>query len=91
MKKIYLIPALNLFYIVILYSSISLADSSSDVAVVVIPAWDSRYVSEGRDNLDTGGLFSFDISTTLRQLTLGGWFALGDSESYQEVQPMVGI
>ena len=58
----------------------------SDWGFGVNPEWANKYVSEGRNNLDSGGLFSIDVSNSWNQLTLGGWFANGDTESYQEVE-----
>ena len=48
-----------------------MADSNPDISLVVIPAWESKYISEGRNNLDSGGLFSVDIFSSWRQFTLG--------------------
>lgn len=67
------------------FNSVSKAQANTDWELSINPAWSSKYVSEGRNNLDSGGLFSLDLRTSWRQLTLGGWFANGDTESYQEI------
>ena len=85
MKKLSPLSAFQLYLIYSLFSPICIADSNSEIPIIVTSAWENKYVSEGRDNLESGGLFSFDIFTTWQQLTLGGWFAQGDSQSYQEV------
>ena len=66
-------------------SSSVIADSDADVQFSVSAVWVNKYVSEGRDNLDSGGLFSLELSSIWQQITFGGWFANGDTESYQEV------
>ena len=73
------------YFISIISSSICLADTDSNVALVLTPAWENKYVTEGRDNLESGGLYSFEISTSWQHLNFGSWFAHGDSESYQEI------
>lgn len=56
-----------------------------NVAFGITGRWDSKYVSEGRDNLEEGGLFSVDSSAEWSDLALGVWFAFGDSETYEEL------
>jgi len=46
--------------------------------------WESRYVTEGRDNLKEGGIFSLETAVDLCGFALGAWAAVGDSEEYQE-------
>jgi hypothetical protein len=65
---------------------VCLANTGSDWGLSINPEWANKYVSEGRNNLDSGGLFSIDLSTSWKQFTFGGWFANGDTESYQEVE-----
>ena len=47
--------------------------------------WESKYVSEGRDNLDNGGIFSIEAVMEWNGFSGGTWFAVGDDETYQEV------
>ena len=47
--------------------------------------WESRYVSEGRNNLEAGGLVSGEIDFGWDSLVAGIWFAVGDSVSYEEL------
>lgn len=49
------------------------------------PSWDSRYVTEGADNLDSGGLFSIDLTLSNNAFSFGLWLAKGDSEDYKEI------
>ncbi len=48
-------------------------------------AWDSAYVSEGRDNLGEGGLVSGALDVSWRGLGLSGWVARGDTIDYREI------
>lgn len=47
--------------------------------------WESKYVSEGRDNLEDGGLFSSETSFEINGFGFGAWYAIGDSVNYQEL------
>ena len=47
--------------------------------------WESKYVSEGRDNLEQGGLFSTEIGAQWDAFAIGAWFAFGDSDAYEEL------
>ncbi len=47
--------------------------------------WGSKYVTQGRDNLDDGGIFSFEGIAEWQGLIAGAWFATGDSTSYEEL------
>jgi hypothetical protein len=51
--------------------------------------WDSKYVSEGRDNLEHGGLGSVTAEWTTQsgdnELVLGAWYAEGSSAEYSEL------
>jgi len=53
--------------------------------------WDSKYVTEGRDNLENGGLGSAEVGWTKaidnnQELILGAWYAEGTSVEYTELQ-----
>ena len=56
--------------------------------------WDSKYVSEGRDNLNEGGLMSvnLDISTPLEtgELFFAGWYADSIDTAYTELNLGIG-
>ncbi len=45
----------------------------------------SRYISEGRDNLTEGGIFAFEALAHWQALTANMWFGQGDSNSYKEL------
>jgi hypothetical protein len=51
----------------------------------LVSLWESKYVSEGRNNLDDGGLFSIEGVMEWKGLLGGVWFAGGDDENYKEV------
>jgi len=61
------------------------AESESELEFEVTAKRESKYVSEGRDNLEEGGIFSFETTAEWRQLTFGVSFVTGDSESYDEL------
>ena len=46
--------------------------------------WNSKYISEGRDNLSDGGVFSVDGSAEVYGFTVGAWYAVADTISYDE-------
>ncbi|MEM9237548.1 MAG: hypothetical protein AAGB14_12275, partial [Verrucomicrobiota bacterium] len=48
--------------------------------------WESRYVSEGRDNLDGAGLITGTLEFGWEYLSLGVWYADSPSNSYNELQ-----
>ena len=48
-------------------------------------AWDSRYVSEGRDNLDGESLASATVEASLGGLRLGAWYAASPETDYREL------
>ena len=68
-----------------LVASLSRPASADQPAFSVTGLWESKYISEGRDNLEDGGLFSVEGSAELQGATLGVWFATGDRESYEEL------
>jgi hypothetical protein len=47
--------------------------------------WESKYVTEGRDNLEEGGIFSWEAAGEVSGFAAGAWFGLGDSEDYREL------
>ncbi|MGI9243665.1 MAG: hypothetical protein ACR2RV_22910 [Verrucomicrobiales bacterium] len=47
--------------------------------------WESRYVSEGRDNLDGGSLLSTFNEFSFGPLTFAPWFAWGPDSDYTEL------
>ncbi|MGB0259229.1 MAG: hypothetical protein ACPGES_11310 [Coraliomargarita sp.] len=48
--------------------------------------WESRYVSEGREDLEDGGLFSSELVAAYDGFEFSAWAGLADSEHYQELQ-----
>lgn len=47
--------------------------------------WESRYVSEGRDNLSGDGLFSLSSEFTIDDVTFAPWLAHSPAADYSEV------
>ena len=47
--------------------------------------WESRYVSEGRDNLDGGSMISTSTEIPLGPITFAPWFAYGPEQDYSEL------
>ncbi|VGO22200.1 hypothetical protein [Pontiella sulfatireligans] len=63
--------------------------SANQPAVGLAALWESKYVSEGRNNLDDGGIFSFEGIVEWKGIAAGAWFAAGDEEDYQEVNVFI--
>ncbi|MCP3676182.1 MAG: hypothetical protein GY721_00920 [Deltaproteobacteria bacterium] len=61
------------------------AETALKPAIGLTAQWESKYVSEGRDNLSEGGIFSFEATAELQGFTTGAWYASGYSESYEEL------
>ncbi|MBN1676181.1 MAG: hypothetical protein JXR37_34370 [Kiritimatiellae bacterium] len=60
-------------------------DPLSALEVSVDLAWDSRYVTEGRDNLDGHSLVGTTVEAAYKGLSLGVWYAATpDVEDYRE-------
>ncbi|MEP4077985.1 hypothetical protein [Haloferula sp.] len=60
------------------------SESSLPVGLAFTAAWDSHYVSEGRDNLDGDGLMSAAVEITWEDLLFGVWYANSPQQSYDE-------
>lgn len=54
-------------------------------AYSVTALWESQYNSEGRNNLEDGGLVSIEGSMEVDALAFGIWYAAADSTSYNEL------
>ncbi|MFA7173862.1 MAG: hypothetical protein WC340_10700 [Kiritimatiellia bacterium] len=48
--------------------------------------WSSKYISEGRDNLERGGMFIADGAADFYGFTAGAWYGLADTVSYDELK-----
>lgn len=59
-------------------------ESDSVIAAAISVAWDSRYVSEGRDNLDGDSLFGTAVELGWRGFTLGAWYGFSPDGPYDE-------
>jgi len=51
--------------------------------------WQSKYVTEGQDNLDRGGIYTIEAVLEWKGFSGGTWVAVGDTESYAEVNLFV--
>ncbi len=68
------------------------SDVQSDGAVPNIVAaleWDSRHVSEGRDNLDGDSLAGIAVEADVGNLTLGLWYADSPGQRYREANAYI--
>ena len=61
------------------------AEGAPKPTFFIASTWESAYVTEGRDNLAEGGILTIDGSVAYEGFTAGVWFALGDRESYREL------
>ncbi len=61
----------------------------ADTAVELSTAWDSRYVSEGRNQIDNGGLGHTEVALSHEAWRFGTWFAHGNADSYGEVNAYI--
>jgi hypothetical protein len=60
-------------------------ESAHALSIGLAALWESKYVTEGRNNLDDGGIFSLEAVLEWKNFFGGVWFAAGDDETYQEV------
>lgn len=52
--------------------------------------WQSRYVTEGRDNLDGDGIYAAAVEVGWHDLTLGGWWGDSPDADYEETNLSFG-
>lgn len=57
----------------------------SPLEIAVTGTWESRYVSEGRDNLDGAGMVSTAVDMSFDGLTLTAWYANSYDVAYSEL------
>ena len=50
---------------------------------------ESKYISEGRDNLEDSALLSIEGTAEWQGATLGLWYATGESEAYDELNVFI--
>lgn len=75
---------ISAFLSLVVFLSASILDAEEDWSVAMSAGWDSRYVSEGRDNLEDGGLLSADFAIGNGSWEIGAVFAEGDTVDYTE-------
>jgi len=64
---------------------LSASDEPQDSTFSSSVMWDSKYVSEGRDNFESGGLFSVSATYDLPNISLELWLADAEDNSYDEL------
>jgi len=52
--------------------------------------WVSKYIFEGRNNLENGGIISFETSLGLYGMSTVVWYAYGYEEEYRELDVTLG-
>lgn len=63
------------------------SESQSEFNITLLH--DSIYISEGRNNLEDGGLNSIELSTAWNNVSAGLWYAEGSDTSYNELNLFV--
>ncbi len=70
---------------VLLFFSVFIqAESPAQSSFRLTPQWESKYVSEGMNWLEDGGIFSFDGAMEWSGLMAGALLSTGDIESYRK-------
>lgn len=70
---------------VILQNEVFQAQSDEQgLSATTLFTWDSRYLSEGRDNLDGEGLFAFALDVQYENFLIGAWLSYSDGADYEE-------
>ena len=82
---------INRFSIIVLLVLINTPSSASELESTVGAIWESKYVSERRDNLENGGLFSLSADLSVAPFEGGIWYAVPDSENYRELNLWAGL
>jgi len=82
---------INRFCIILFLVPITTSSFASELESTVGAIWESKYVSEGRDNLGKGGLFSFSADLSVSPFEGRIWYAVGDSENYRELNLLTGL
>ena len=54
-------------------------------------SFESKYISEGRDNLESGGLSSFNTDISYHWFNLNIWYGTGADKDYRELQYSAGL
>ncbi len=82
--------------VVVAVSLLPAAAAAVPVAATFETGWHSKYITQGRDNLDEGGVFTAELAVepeagALAGTFAGAWFAVGDQQHYQETNLYAGI
>lgn len=65
------------------------ATSTNYPSVGLSALWQSKYATQGRDNLERGGIYPVEAVLEWHGLSGGTWVAVGDTEAYTEVDLFV--
>jgi len=84
-KKITIITFLILFAILTNVNFGYTNEKFNDLNVSINTSWNSKYFSEGRNNLNNGGMFVVGSNFGLNEFSIGSWFGIGDTDDYQEL------
>ena len=66
------------------------ADEASRPQYESTVVWESRYVENGCDVLEDGGIFSGELACAYDHFSLGAWLGIADSEHYEELKLFAG-
>ncbi|MGH1366452.1 MAG: hypothetical protein ACRBF0_23020 [Calditrichia bacterium] len=73
--------------IMLTFFSLSIAaDQPPKPEISIASKWESKYVSEGRNNLPDGGLATLEAAAAWINIALSTWIVTGTRENYQELQ-----
>lgn len=74
-----------------LLALVQIAHAETPVAVAFDGAatWESKYVSEGRNNLPEGGISTISVGAAWQGMSARVWYAAAQSESYDELQGII--
>ena len=63
----------------------------NNIEISLSNSFDSKYISEGRDNLENGKLSSFNTDISFKFVNLNMWYGSGAGTDYRELQFSAGL
>ncbi|MEA3500671.1 MAG: hypothetical protein U9R41_06630 [Candidatus Marinimicrobia bacterium] len=88
-KKIRNITIIFLIFFLVSIKFVYANEGFKDLSVSINTSWNSKYFSEGRNNLNDGGMFVIGSNFGLNGFSIGSWLGIGDTEDYQELQMFI--
>ena len=70
-------------------SALTHGDEDGSLQLSASSGWQSKYISEGRDNIDGNSMFTAEMVAVWKQFSIGAWYGIGDSKQYQELDLFV--